>query len=174
MKLCECGCGELPNTRRGKPLRFLRGHQFRNAKRTTVSEHERFLRCVRYAGECLVWTGGKTYGGYGVFWFNGKCGLAHRYSYEKSKGQIPEGLQIDHICNNRSCVNPDHLRAISSAENNARSTSPTAKNIKKTHCPSGHPYIIETMWVIRGKRICKLCHQRRAKELRMRKEGATL
>src|SRR5699024_10094898 len=64
--------------------------------------------------ECHEWTGGKTSGGYGVFTavmeqMEQKKEMAHRWAYEYYVGQIPDGLDIDHLCRNRVCVNLDHL-----------------------------------------------------------------
>ena len=72
---------------------------------------------------CWLWTGGLEEKGYAVLckpnWKGHRA--AHRFSYETFVGPIPDGLQIDHKCRVRSCVNPDHLEPVTSAENNRRS-----------------------------------------------------
>lgn len=73
----------------------------------------RFWAKVSKADACWEWTASKLKG-HGRY--NGV--YAHRFSYELAKGPIPEGLQIDHMCHNRGCVNPDHLRAVTSKQNN--------------------------------------------------------
>jgi len=89
---------------------------------------------------CWLWTGLINSSGYGWIKINdikkyGKHGtykLAHRISYELFKGVIPEGLEIDHLCRVRSCVNPDHLEAVTHVENCYRTP-------RKSHCKQGHP-----------------------------------
>lgn len=85
---------------------------------------------------CWMWMAAIHWTGYGV----GKDGLAHRHSYEAFVGPIPSGLQIDHLCRNRWCVNPAHLEAVTQKVNIMRGHGFGAKNARRTHCPRGHPY----------------------------------
>lgn len=85
---------------------------------------------------CWEWIGGHTRHGYGSLVPPGGAPvLAHRHFYLLHKGQIPTGLQLDHLCRNRGCVNPDHLEAVTSRENSLRGA-----NRAKTHCKRGHEF----------------------------------
>lgn len=79
--------------------------------------HERFWSKVDKSGDCWVWLATKTKGDYGTFQWNGRQSVVHRFSYEQAYGPIPEGLFIDHICHNPSCVRPDHLRTATNKQN---------------------------------------------------------
>lgn len=85
---------------------------------------------------CELWTGGTTghtAGGYGVFWFEGRLVLAHRWAYEQAVGEIPTGLVLDHfVCNTPACVNPRHVRPVTSRENTLRGTSPSAQAARRS------------------------------------------
>ena len=85
----------------------------------TTDPEERFKRDARHDGACIVWTGAKMPSGYGGLRVDGKVVYAHRYSWERVNGPIPEGMLIDHACHNRACVNADHLR-LATPEQNAR------------------------------------------------------
>ena len=86
--------------------------------------------------------------------------MAYRYFYELVKGKIPDNLQIDHLCRNTRCVNPDHLEPVTIKENVLRGMGITAINARKTHCKNGHALIGTNLIAYslkRGQRICKIC-----------------
>lgn len=116
------------------------------------------------ASGCWDWQGRLNNAGYGhmsVRYDEGmKTVLAHRMSYEAFVGPIPDGLVIDHLCRNRTCVNPAHLEPVTSRENILRSPiAVAAKNARKTHCPQGHPYDGANLYVLpsTGGRYCRAC-----------------
>jgi HNH endonuclease len=106
---------------------------------------------------CWLWWGRKTDDGYGLF--GHKNTRAHRAAYEFFVGPIPEGMQLDHTCRVRHCVNPGHLEAVSSRENTLRGETVTGLNAQKTHCPQGHPLDGDNVYLYKGKRACKECRR---------------
>lgn len=109
---------------------------------------------------CWIWLAGTNGHGYGTFWFEGRDIGAHRFSYRRTHGAVPAGMVLDHfVCDQRLCVNPDHVRPDTNWGNVSRSaTNPVALNLRKTHCPSGHPYDSANTRVRRdGGRVCRAC-----------------
>lgn len=96
----------------------------------------RFFAKVDAAGVCWEWTGAADGDGYGHF----EHKKAHRWCWEHLVAPIAAGLELDHLCRNPACVNPDHLEPVTPQVNTLRSGSLTAIHARKTHCPQGHPY----------------------------------
>ncbi len=131
---------------------------------------ERFQDKVAVStGGCWEWSGCVTSDGYGLIGVR-KGGhstslKAHRVAYELYIGPIPDGLQIDHLCRNRRCVNPQHLEPVTCRENVLRGEGLAAKAALKTHCKRGHLFD-EANTYRRGRaRYCRACpnEKRRAK-----------
>jgi hypothetical protein len=120
--LCMCGCGEpapiatLTNRKKrqiaGQPMRFIPHHQ----NRKSLIEY-----VIDEATGCWVWQQGKSSAGYGMKWIEvdgaAKRVYAHRLFYERDRGPIPKGMELDHLCRNRGCCNPAHLEVVTKVEN---------------------------------------------------------
>ncbi len=136
-KLCECGCGEPApiakrtdskrGYRKGEPIRFITRHNagpggnFRGRSRRPLDERYE-IRACGFATPCWVWLLPLTRKGYALMHSpeRKRRVSAHRYFYERFIGPIPEGLQIDHLCRVRHCVNPSHLEPVTNRENQMR------------------------------------------------------
>lgn len=170
---CQCGCGQLApiakKTRahlghhKGEPVRFLPGHSKRGHfgayKTARWREEDRGLETP-----CWVWQLAQTGAGYGCEWDRerGRMVGAHILAYERENGPVPEGLELDHLCRVRLCVNPAHLQAITHAENVRRGDYRTnSSNARKTHCPKGHPYSGVNLYIEPGSgtRRCRTCRR---------------
>jgi hypothetical protein len=138
----------------------------------TISDDEiRFFKKVEFRRDgCWEWTAYRR-DGYGMFWFNGAHVQSHRWLYEQKNGPIPDGLEPDHLCRNRECVNPDHIEPVTHAENVRRGPNWLRD---KTHCKNGHPLSGKNLSVHTRKcgqrvRVCLACHQESDKKYRERK-----
>ena len=135
---------------------------------THLDVQDRFWTKVAIVVDCWEWHAHKNSAGYGQFWFEGRDVLAHRFSYELMVGPIPQGLQIDHLCRNRVCVNPDHLEPVTPLVNTRRGirvTSPT--------CIHGHERSPENVGVDRhGYRYCRPCGADRKRAYKAQRKAA--
>lgn len=133
---------------------------------------QRFRSCYIISGNCFIWKKYLDKDGYGTFYFMKKNRRSHRVAYYFANGDIPHGMVIDHICKNRSCVNPEHLRCITKAQNTLENSfSVGAINKMKQFCKFGHPFDKKY-----GKqRYCSICSKEKAKRLQKKwKEQANL
>jgi len=108
---------------------------------------------------CWEWTGPRRGKGYGCFGVDRRKVQAHRFAYEMLVGDIPEGLNLDHLCRNLICVNPRHLEPVTNRENILRGINFIADQAKKTHCKNGHELSGDNLISWRGHRACKACHR---------------
>lgn len=125
---------------------------------------KRFWKKIKVVDSgCWEWQGADNGYGYGVFHDGPSMVYSHRFSFMTlNNTSIPEGLQIDHLCRNRKCANPDHLEVVTRMVNYQRGISGILK-VSITHCPKGHPYNEENTYHIlktktsHGGRSCKIC-----------------
>lgn len=114
-------------------------------------------------GGCWEWTGKTLPNSYGQITIAKKHIYSHRVSFEIHRGQIPDGLHIDHLCRNRTCCNPEHLEAVTCRENIMRSPiAPAAVNARKTQCDAGHEFTAENTGRGGGGRYCRTCARKRS------------
>lgn len=110
---------------------------------------------------CWLWFGAQQTDGYGSIWINKRSYLAHRAAYVFLVGEVTHGLELDHLCRVRCCVNPAHLEPVTHRENVMRGGFVDVllePNRAKTHCPSGHPYAGENLYVYSDRRrACREC-----------------
>ena len=142
---------------------------------------EQFDDYCCYAGDCIVWIGasyatpnGTRYGHWKIY---GRKMGAHKFSYERLYGQVPNGLELDHLCRNTLCVNPAHLEAVTHQVNVRRGRAAEAlrkRQHSKTHCPHGHPYSGKNLYIQpkTGSRFCVMCRNYR-RDLCMSRQSAT-
>lgn len=137
---------------------------------------DRFWVKVKKTKGCWLWLGKTTsWNGYGAFWLGGgRTGLAHRFSYELLVGEIPPKLQVDHLCRNRSCVNPKHMELVSIKENVLRGMGLSAINLRKTHCIRGHPFEGKNLRVYKKTRVCRNCKSIRQVKYQNKNENSKI
>lgn len=135
-------------------------------KRATIED--RFWdKVLKLENGCWQWAATKNNLGYGQFWNGTKNVLAHRFSLGLHNITIPLGLECDHKCHNRSCVNPSHIELVKHSENISRGIGVGKVELQKTHCPYGHPYDSQNTYITtEGHRFCIACRNRRNRDYR--------
>ena len=114
---------------------------------------------------CWEWRAATGGNGYGIFWNGERTMVAHRWAYEQFTGPIPDGLELDHLCRNRCCVNPSHLEPVTHRENGLRGIAGQHRiewPKTNTECVNGHTLDEENTRTGfnpdgRTYRVCKTC-----------------
>ena len=180
-----CGFHRSRRRRYGDPLG---GPRYRRRRDATVEE--KFWANINKNGpvpahrpelsSCWVWMLGHYANGYGIVYGSGEGDAhtqyrTHRVAYELCVGPIPEGLEIDHLCLNHGCCNPDHLEAVTHAENGQRAwdTGCQPERLPLTHCRRGHEMTPENSYFrkdcLRGE--CRECRKMAGERHRLRRKG---
>lgn len=172
--LCQCGCGQktivstINRTDRGwiagEPRNFLKNHQ--NRKRNVPIEGY----IVDTITNCWIWQLTLNNKGYGRITYKGKVTYAHIHHWEKINGPVPEGLELDHTCKTRACVNPDHLEPITHGENLRRSkrtklSLEMAEEIHKLNAQGIGYRRLAKMFGVHRSTICHLITKRNRKDV---------
>lgn len=138
----------------------------------TPDKRRKFISNVKVVfGACWEWQGTKRTNGYGSFYAKNKQTQAHRVMYAWVVAPIPQDYVVHHICDNKGCVNPDHLAPMSHSIHTSIHHGPL-HNANKTHCKKGHPFSDEntiiTLWengTFRGRK-CRVCTNARQRKRR--------
>lgn len=136
---------------------------------------ERFFSKIKVNqnNNCWEWQGALQ-SGYGFLAQDKVSHRVHRVSYKIFKGSLIKGMVIDHICRNKSCVNPDHLRQVDQHTNTfENSENIMAKNKQKTHCKRGHEFTIENTTKEKTGRSCRECRKMYLKICNLRRKVIT-
>jgi len=175
---CQCDCGAVQD---------VDGHNLRSGRKTScgcqtkrsVDALERFLAKIQpVESGCWLWTGWRSDLGYGRFSMGGPAYRmipASRAAHLLFVGPIPDGYHIDHLCRTPPCVNPDHLEAVTPAENTRRGMSPGIVIARSGACARGHPRTTENGWYRKDRPnswYCVTCERdrQRARRAARRKE----
>lgn len=138
---------------------------------TREEDLQRLLSTTSLVNGCWIWDKKVNWNGYGLFTVGDRTVAVHKYSYIYFYGAPGDGLQIDHLCRNRRCVNPEHLEAVTARENLMRGDTLAKRNADKTKCPNGHPYSHINS---QGRRVCVVCIRESCKQYQRRRRREKL
>lgn len=133
----------------------------------------RLARHVVSDSGCWEWQGAKNDRGYGQVGILRKVRYAHRVSYAYYIGPIPDDFEVDHLCSNPGCINPEHLEAVSRSENVQRAWD-RGERQRPTHCKYGHELVAPNVYKqSRGPKAvgCVECRRRDSRNAYRRKHG---
>ncbi len=160
-------CGKPVNARKLCSMHYKRWRLYGDVNANMRNDRdpaERFWGSVGvgHPAGCWWWEGQINSNGYGIFMVGrrslgeARTVIAHRFAYESLVALIPDGLQLDHLCLNRRCVNPDHLQPVSAGENTRRSWP-----ARRRYCKRGHEYTPENTYITpsTGRRSCHACRR---------------
>ena len=174
LSLCDCGNVRKHRVYQIKAKRFVSCGCIKMElikQKLTKPVDVRFWSKVKKQGDlqCWEWTARRNRAGYGTFKYKNRTVLAHRVVFELLGKSIPSGMYVDHMCRNRACLNPQHLRFVT-PEINAleNSKGQSAINKSKNFCKNGHPLIEENLMQSKTrliKRQCKICHREYTRQL---------
>jgi hypothetical protein len=158
----ECRSGVQPPS--GVASRRVRSEmRYKSIPQFTPEQSEQFWTSVEVPYQpsgCWIWKGSIGPKGYGRFSIRGHNYAAHRVSRQLLVSDVTPDKQLDHLCRNRLCVNPDHVEPATNRVNVLRGYGPTAINSSKTSCNRGHAYTPENTYLTPsrpGERACRIC-----------------
>lgn len=159
--MSECS---VPGCGRANLARNLCGPHYKRWKRRgtvhdITPEETFFARVTEGPNDCWLWDRPMD-NGYGQFSDNRKMWMAHRWSYQFLRAEIPEGLNLDHLCRTRLCVNPWHLEPVTQRVNVHRGVGITAAKAAQTQCAHDHAFDVGNTYIDpRGHRGCRKCRR---------------
>lgn len=172
--LCKCECGhETPVL----AFNLIEGNSTKCLNCVSKSIYEvlgELIICEqdKLPTGCWVWPHKNRFG-YGTVYYHKRTRIVHKLVYEHFCGPVPNGKQLDHLCGNRACSNFEHLDPVTPRENTLRGDTLAARNAAKTHCPKGHPYSGDNLFInSNGDRICRICHRERTRKSRLKSKLA--
>lgn len=154
----------MPTSSHAEPVR-------RRTGRPAEPLEQRIRRLSEESGDCWLWTRRLDKDGYGRITVNKRPARAHRVSYETFVGPIPEGLELDHLCKVRRCVNPKHLEPVPHLVNVERSVD-VGRRSGPNQCVHGHLLDDVNTYRVQGLTQCRECHRKRNREYAARRRAA--